>query len=118
MNDAWHYDLHACTPSPPQRWLLSAVLADDATALKAWRAWRDTQDIDDIDSASFRLLPLIYLWFPMGSPSIPWLAALWPKLILVVQNSPGTQRGKYDSPAPFRFRRINKPPIDVKHAAC
>lgn len=24
-------------------------------------------------------------------------------------------RGEFDSPAPFRQRRINKPPVDVKH---
>lgn len=70
------YNLHACTPGGAQRKLLRAVLGGDGEALGAWRDWRETQDIDAIDSASFRLLPLIYLRLKRLAPDDPLLARL------------------------------------------
>lgn len=76
MSTAPDYDLHACTPNRAQRQLLRAVLGDDTQALAAWCEWRETQDIDAIDSASFRLLPLIYLRLKVLAPDDPLLARL------------------------------------------
>ena len=55
------WNLHDCTPRAAQHLLLCAVLDENAGALAAWRQWRDSEDFDAIDSASFRLLPMIYL---------------------------------------------------------
>lgn len=76
MSAGRDYNLHACTPNGAQRLLLRVALGDDDGALEAWREWRQTQDIDAIDSASFRLLPLIYLRLKVLAPGDPLLARL------------------------------------------
>lgn len=70
------WDLHDCAPAPPQRQLLEAVLAPQARALDAWRQWRAAVDIDAVESASFRLLPLVYLRLKDLDPADPLLPRL------------------------------------------
>ncbi|MFT4519065.1 MAG: hypothetical protein ACI9JM_001456 [Halioglobus sp.] len=70
------YDLHDCTPDSSQRYLLTAVLRSSDASLEAWRAWCGEVDIEDVDSASFRLLPLIYLRLKTLDPTDQLLARL------------------------------------------
>lgn len=54
------YDLHDCTPSQEQTWLLKAALLSGKEALDAWHRWHSHINLDDIDPMSYRLLPLVY----------------------------------------------------------